>query len=127
MHRNRQQCLVALRVRARARECIFPVLKVTKTFVLRVSGNCEVRGVRTTAVCNVTVMYCREQYMENVPIVAFLCALAQLIKAMATLPELSLLNCHLVWKQKCKIVTDSAKSGHSLTSHKSQYHPNSRC
>ena len=73
------------------------MLKVTKTFVLRVSGNCKVRSVRTTTVHDVTVIYCQEQYMVNVPIVAFLCALAQLIKAMATLPELSLLNCRLVW------------------------------
>ena len=45
----------------------FPVLKVTNTFVLRVSGNCDVRGIRTTTVCDVTMMYCQERYMENVP------------------------------------------------------------
>ena len=33
-------------------------------------------------------------------VVGFLCALVQFIKEMATLPELSLLTCGLVWKQK---------------------------
>ena len=82
MHRNHQQCLVAewlglsvtvrVRVRARARECIFllffiSLLEVTNIFVLRVSGNCDVRGVRTTTVSDVTMMYSQERYMENVP------------------------------------------------------------
>ena len=31
----------------------FSLLKVTKIFVLRVSGNCDIRGVRTTTVCDV--------------------------------------------------------------------------
>ena len=83
---NRQQCLVAewlglsvtgrvsVRVRARARECIFPfvffffsLLKVTKIFVLHVSGSCDIRGVRTTTVRDVKMMYSQERYMENVP------------------------------------------------------------
>ena len=50
MHGNRQQCLIArwlglsvtVRVRGRA--------KMTKIFVLRVSGNCDIRSVRTTTV-----------------------------------------------------------------------------
>ena len=82
MHGNRQQCLVAewlglsvrVRVRARARECIFPffffffsLLKVTKIFVLRVSGNCDIRSVRTTTVRDLKMMYSQEWYMENVP------------------------------------------------------------
>ena len=45
----------------------FYVLKVTNTFVLRVSGNCNIHGVRTTTVCDVTMMYCKERYMESVP------------------------------------------------------------
>ena len=46
------------------------VLKVTNTFVLHVNGSCDVhgvRGVRTTTVHDVTMMYCKEQYVENVP------------------------------------------------------------
>ena len=64
---------VKVRVRARARECIFPffffffLLKVTKIFVLRVSGNCDIRGIRTTTVRDVKMMYSQERYMENVP------------------------------------------------------------
>ena len=46
----------------------FSVLKVTNAFVLRVSGNCNVRGIRTVTVCDVTMMYCQEKYMENVPV-----------------------------------------------------------
>ena len=61
VHGNRQQCLVAewlglsvtVRVRARARGMHFSFffffsVKVTKIFVLHVSGNYDVRGVRTT-------------------------------------------------------------------------------
>ena len=44
---------------------LFSVLKVTNTFVLRASGKCDVRGIRTTTVRDVT-MYCQERYMENV-------------------------------------------------------------
>ena len=43
------------------------MLKVTNTFVLHANGSCEVHGVRTTTVRDVTMMYCKEQYMENVP------------------------------------------------------------
>ena len=78
MLHNHQQCLVAkwlgcsVTARARARECTFPlffsVLKVTNAFVLHVSGNCNVRGVRTATVCDVMMMYCQERYMENVPV-----------------------------------------------------------
>ena len=81
MHHHRQQCLVAkwlglsvtVRVRARAREWDFSVLfflsvlKVTNTFVLHVNISCSVHGLRTTTVCDVMMMYCKEQYMENVP------------------------------------------------------------
>ena len=45
------------------------VLKVTNTFALHVNGSCDVhgvRGVRTATVCDVTMMYSKEQYMENV-------------------------------------------------------------
>ena len=45
----------------------FSLLNVTKIFVLRVSGNCDIRGIRTTTVCDVKMMYSQEQYMENVP------------------------------------------------------------
>ena len=32
------------------------------------AGNCDVCGIRiTTTVCDITMMYCQEQYMENVP------------------------------------------------------------
>ena len=44
------------------------VLKVTNTYyVLYVNGSCDVHGVRTTTVRDVAKMYCKEQYMENVP------------------------------------------------------------
>ena len=44
------------------------VLKVTNTFVLHVNGSCDIHGVRTTkAVRDITMMYCKERYMENVP------------------------------------------------------------
>ena len=43
------------------------VLKVTNTFVLHVNGSCDVHGVRTTTLRDVTMMYCKEWYMENVP------------------------------------------------------------
>ena len=43
------------------------VLKVTNTFVLRVNGSCDVHGVRTTTLHDITMMYCKERYMENVP------------------------------------------------------------
>ena len=42
-------------------------VKVTNTFVLHVNGNCDVHGLRTTKVRDVTMMYCKERYMENVP------------------------------------------------------------
>ena len=81
VHHRRQQSLVAgwlglsvtVRVRARARECGFPVLfflsvlKVTNNFVLHVNGSCDVHGLRTTTVHDVMMMYCKERYMENVP------------------------------------------------------------
>ena len=72
MHHSRQQCLIAewlglcvtLRVRARVRECGFSLLFffvcVKNTFVLHVNGSCDVHGVRTTTVCDITMM--------NVPI-----------------------------------------------------------
>ena len=46
----------------------FSLLEVTNIFVLRVSGNCDVRGVRTTTVRDVMMMYSQERYMENVPL-----------------------------------------------------------
>ena len=84
VHHHHQQCLVAgwlrlsvtLRawVRVRARKRMFPfvlkffsVLKVTNTFVLHVNSSCDVHGARTTTVHDVTMMYCKERYMENVP------------------------------------------------------------
>ena len=45
----------------------FSLLKVTNIFVLCVSGNCDVCGIRTTTVCDVMMMYSQERYMENVP------------------------------------------------------------
>ena len=30
-------------------------------------GSCDVHGVRTTKVRDITMMYCKERYMENVP------------------------------------------------------------
>ena len=86
VHGNHQQCLIVkwlglsvtvrVRIRARARECIFPffflfffsLLKVSKIFVLRVSGNCDIRGVRTTTVRDVKMMHSQERYMEDVPV-----------------------------------------------------------
>ena len=72
MHHRRQQSLVAewlglsvtvrVRVRARARECGFSVLFF---FVLHINGGCDVHGL--TTVRDVTMMYCKERYMENVP------------------------------------------------------------
>ena len=78
MHHCRQQCLVAkwlglsitvrVRVRAKAREWEFSVpfflsvLKVTNTFVLHVNGSCSIHAVH-----DITMMYCKERYMENVP------------------------------------------------------------
>ena len=47
----------------------FSVLKVTNTFVLGVNGNCDVHGVRTTTVHDVTMMYCQEWYMEKVHLI----------------------------------------------------------
>ena len=77
MHCSRQQSLidewlglsVTVRVRARARECdffrsFFFCVKVTNTFVLHVNGSCDIHGVRTTKVCDVTMMYCKECYIE---------------------------------------------------------------
>ena len=68
MHRNRQQCLVAewLGVGNVFFPFFFSVLKVTNSFVLHISGNCDVRGVRIT-VRDVTMMYSQERHMENVP------------------------------------------------------------
>ena len=51
----------------------FSLLKVTKIFVLRVNGNCNIHGVRTTTVRDVKMMNSQERYMENVP------------------------NCHTIW------------------------------
>ena len=45
----------------------FSLLKVTNTFVMCISGNCDVHGIRTTTVRDVMMMYSQEQYMENVP------------------------------------------------------------
>ena len=68
---------VTVRVRARDREWGFPflfffspMLEVINTFVLHVNSCCDVhgiRGVRTTPVCDVTMMYSKERYTENVP------------------------------------------------------------
>ena len=44
----------------------FSLLKVTNTFDLCISGNCDICGIRTT-VCDVMMMYSQERYMENVP------------------------------------------------------------
>ena len=49
----------------------FSLLKVTKVFVLRISGNRDIRGVRTT-VRDVKMMYSQERYMENVHVPLFL-------------------------------------------------------
>ena len=46
----------------------FSLLEVTNIFVLRISGNCDVRGVRTTTVRDITMMYSQEWHMENVPL-----------------------------------------------------------
>ena len=58
-------------VKARAREWGFTVLffflSATNTFVLHVNDNCGAHGLRTTTVRDITMMYCKEQYMENVP------------------------------------------------------------
>ena len=77
MHCDHQQCLIAkwlglsvivrARARARARECIFPffffsVLKVTNIFC-RLVVTVMFHGVRTTTVCDVTMMYCQERRM----------------------------------------------------------------
>ena len=48
----------------------FFCVKVTNTFVLHIDGSCEVHGVRTSKVCDVTMMYCKERYMENVPLIS---------------------------------------------------------
>ena len=45
----------------------FFCVKVTNTFVLHVNGSCDIHGVRTTKVCDVTMMYCKEWYIEKVP------------------------------------------------------------
>ena len=45
----------------------FLCVEVTNTFVLHVNGSSDVYGVRTTKVCDVTMMYCKERYTENVP------------------------------------------------------------
>ena len=47
----------------------FSLLKVTKIFVLHVSSNCDIHGIRTTTVHDVKMMYSQERYMENVPVV----------------------------------------------------------
>ena len=49
----------------------FSLLKVTKVFVLHVSGNRDIRGVRTT-VRDVKMMYSQERYMKNVHVPLFL-------------------------------------------------------
>ena len=46
---------------------LLSVLKVTNNFVLHINGSCDVRRIRTTTVRDVTMMYCKERYMENVP------------------------------------------------------------
>ena len=43
------------------------VLKVTNTFVLHVNSSCDIHDVRTTTVHDVTMMYCKEEYTENMP------------------------------------------------------------
>ena len=64
---------VTVTVRARAREWDFSllfflsVLKLTNTFVLHVNGSCDVHGIRTTTIRGVTMMYCKERYIENGP------------------------------------------------------------
>ena len=57
---------VRVRVRARAKECDFSILfffcvEVTNTFVLHVNGSCNIHGVRTTKVRDVTMMW--ERYI----------------------------------------------------------------
>ena len=61
---------VTVRVRARAREWDFSLLFFLS--VLKVTNNCtlmQCHGIRTTAVRDVTMMYCKERYMENVPLI----------------------------------------------------------
>ena len=75
-------------VRAGTRECTFPffLLKVTNIFVLRVSGNCDVGGLRTT-VRDATMMYSQERYMENVP--SFVSLLLPPFSSLFCFPSLS--------------------------------------
>ena len=55
MHHSRQQCLVA------------EWLGLSVTVRVRVGARAREWGVRTATVCDVTMMYCKERYMENVP------------------------------------------------------------
>ena len=84
VHRSRQQFLVAewlglsvtirVRVRAKAGECDFSILffffcvKSDKHLCLARSWKLQRSWCKTTKVCDVTMMYCKEWYMENVPI-----------------------------------------------------------
>ena len=45
----------------------FVCVKVTNTFVLHINGSSDVHGVRITKVRDVTMLYCKERYMEGVP------------------------------------------------------------
>ena len=71
MHPCRQQCLVAEWLGLGYCQGMgFLPSFLSNTFVLHVNGSCDVHGVRTKTVCDVTMMYCKERYMENVPKVA---------------------------------------------------------
>ena len=48
----------------------FFCVKVTNTFVLHIDGSCEVYGIRTSKACDVMMMYCKERYTENVPLIS---------------------------------------------------------
>ena len=80
MHRCCQQCLIAEWLGLGPGNGVLPFffflllllllmffLSATNTFVLHVNGSCGAHGLRTTTVHDVTMMYCKERYMENVP------------------------------------------------------------
>ena len=70
VHHCRHQCLVAEWLGLGPGSgvlSLFFFLSGTNTFVLHVNGSCGAHGLGTTTVRDVTMMYCKERYMENVP------------------------------------------------------------
>ena len=60
--------MLAIRIASKHHACTLFELEKKVEPALTALSNCNVCGVRTTTVRDVTMMYCQKRYMENVPL-----------------------------------------------------------